>query len=232
MRKQCGKTALLFLAVCIICQAQEINSEERTYAGGNGGSIAYGCASGDSCTSLAERVDVGDEADINAFPPKGNTRRGISEALVCNANPTSFNLVHAGAHDEMEWSGDTAISQDLGVEAGLQEMPGKTTTTTPFNRTKPSPANKGSGTGDRAIMLAAPCQQRDERDEPNLRSKDGTKPFANGPRIVAGRDEDGTSRTSHSLAPGGKQQASWGTGGAAMWIGGLMFALFWTVLLC
>lgn len=58
----------------------------------------------------------------------------------------------------------------------------------------------------------------------------GIESSGNTSQIADSPDESGTSTI--SLAPGWKQQASWTTTGAGVWVGGCMFALAWTVLLC
>jgi hypothetical protein len=120
------------------------------------------------------------------------------------------------------------------VASGYATVFGKTTykevkPSRSLDRTNPSAEDENVSSPNRAIVLTDPQHARRERDEPYLTSvKDAT--LLTESRIPVKPDEDGSSTT--SLAPGWKQQASWGVRGAVVWIGGFAVAVVWAVLLC
>lgn len=223
--------------------------------------LAYDAALGEPPASAHSRAIVGNDAPmLSALRASNSTTVGGSS--LCDASSSTFELLRQGLHngpDWQEWLTDRG-SGYTSIDRSNSEVPGRTASVDAIDE-PPSVTDSLPSLGYRASLLdggntdessnnnpnKAPrtgatagghgCQDEqtlvgrcEDAGEPHNTFANGTKTVDNRPRIADKTGANGTGTT--SLAPGWKQTASWTTAGAGVWVGGCMFALAWTILLC
>jgi hypothetical protein len=254
--------AVLLLAGSIAYQAQGAHSRKDTAHLGDGGFISDGNLRGsyalrETRGDVDDLVNIPAlSSEINTTVVLGESLLSNAETT------TLFDLSHAQVYHQHrhpgDWAGSTCPSSD--AAAAKEEPDDKATheivVTAPAGGADPVPSKKHADAGESAPIIPDPYEERDRPNMPDMQGGESclttaqcANPKSNSDSIASqlptqfhdddDDDDDDEKKTttttnsmSQSLAPGWKQQSSSATGGAVMWIGGLMFALVWTALLC
>lgn len=234
MKQQRGKIILISLAISTVHRAQGGSGLEQ--ARHHGGDFAIGHShlpDGSSTSSPATPVDSGN----GAWTPPGLLEDSIRSIIgglpVCDANGPPADLFREPVHDRMESLGALAMSMYAAFGTFGRETLGRMTNTLSVAATPRDRSKAALMEGRSSANQTTTAGPRGARTESGSLSGDGNEsPLSGVSRIPAGPDEDGTLTAAQSLAPGWKQQASWGPGGAGLWMGTCVCALIWAVLLC